>query len=79
MIETDRRALPEHATVAGIPRVKCSIAIAQAAYESPACFLSKNIAVGLAPAAERFFNTLANPLDTSPKNLLPAPTTSSGV
>src|SRR5262249_48854423 len=55
-VVTDRGALPKHAAVAGIPCVKIAVAVAHTNYESATDLLSKDVAIGLAPPAESFFN-----------------------
>lgn len=59
VIETDRRALPEYPAVASILCIKIAVAVAQAADERATSFLSKNIAIGLAPATERCLNNFS--------------------
>ena len=60
-IETERRALPEHAQIAGILGVERAVAVAQAADEGAAGFLAQNVAVRLPPLAHRFLDDHGEP------------------
>src|SRR5262249_4429693 len=50
-IPSDRRALPEHAHVAGILGVERSLAVAQAGHERAAALLPEDVTIGLTPIA----------------------------
>src|SRR4026209_1570846 len=58
IVEADRRAFPEHAAVARILCVKLAVAVAQANDNGAAAFLTENVTIGLAPAAEGRFHDL---------------------
>src|ERR1700685_2204370 len=55
-VEAHCWALPEHADIASVLRVKRSITIAKPADKGAARFLAKNVSVGLAPLTNRFLD-----------------------
>src|SRR5262245_43110080 len=55
-VEADRRALPEHAAVAGVAGVERALAITQSGDERAARLLTEDVAVGQAPIAHRLLD-----------------------